>query len=68
LFNVQVTPELREAMQKYEEQFDDIVPLEMVPGSESVEGLIDNIEKCLVAGKDLLPEIYGWKFDGSVIY
>lgn len=68
MFNEVVTPELQTAMEKFEEHFDNIVPLEMVPSRETVEGLIANIEKCFAAGKDLLPEIYDWKFDGSIIY
>ncbi|MDN4069254.1 hypothetical protein QYF50_15485 [Paenibacillus vini] len=66
---VNVTDELWRKMQEFEKRFpDSCVPLEMVPGSETTEGLIDKINKSLAAGEDLLPAEYGWKFDGSEIY
>lgn len=68
MFNRVVTPELRKAMDDFHERFGDIVPLEMVPSNETVEGLLKNIQKCFDEGKDLLPEIYDWKLDGSTWY
>jgi hypothetical protein len=63
-----VTPDLKKKMDEYFDRFGDIVPLEMLPGSETNEGLIRNINKSLEADKDLLPELYGWKTDGTEIY
>lgn len=64
-----VTDELWAKMQEFEKAFpDSCVPLEMIPGSETNEGLIDKIDRSLEAGEDLLPKEYGWKFDGSEIY
>lgn len=66
MFCDEITPELRKSMEEFEDRFDDIVPLEMVGGT--TEELLRNIQRCFEADKNLLPEIYGWKFDGSVIY
>lgn len=68
MFGPKVTPELSEKMDEFYERFDDIVPLEMMPSVETVEGLLENIQKCLDADENLLPAIYGWKYDGSIIY
>ncbi|MEK4977196.1 hypothetical protein [Bacillus sp. FSL K6-6540] len=65
---IEVTSELKSKMDAYFDRFGEIVPLEMVPGSETNEGLIDKIDRSLEAGEDLLPKEYGWKFDGSEIY
>lgn len=66
---VVVTNELKAKMQEFEKTFpESCVPLEMIPGSETTEGLIEKIDKCLKAGEDLLPIEYGWKFDGSELY
>lgn len=66
---VNVTDELWTKMQEFEKRFpDSCIPLEMIPGSETTEGLIQKIDKCLEVGEDLLPKEYGWKFDGSEIY
>lgn len=45
-----------------------ILPMEMIPFSESYETLEQNIEACEKEGKDLLPEIYKWDFSGNVLY
>lgn len=66
--SVTPTGALWHAMQEFKKRFGDIVPLQMIPSSETNEGLLNNIQKCFDADKDLLPDIYGWKFDGSVIY
>ncbi|MFB0840969.1 hypothetical protein [Paenibacillus oleatilyticus] len=69
MFGEKVTPELWEAMQEFDRRFpDSCVPLEMIPSSETVEGLLMNIQKCFDANKDLLPELYNWKLDGTVWY
>lgn len=65
---IQVTPDLKRKMDAFFDQFGDIVPLEMIPESETTIGLIQKIDKSLKAGKDLLAKEYGWKFDGSEIY
>jgi len=69
VFNQIVTPELQRAMEEFENRFPDSdVPLEMVPSSETTAGLLFNIKKSIEAGKDLLPEVYGWNNDGPIVY
>lgn len=66
---VTVTEQLWQKMKEFEERFpDSCVPLEMVPGTETNEGLMDKINRSIAAGEDLLAKEYGWKFDGSEIY
>lgn len=65
---VEVNEKLKTRMQAYFDRFGDIVPLEMVPSSETTEGLIDKIDRSLETGEDVLQTEYGWKFDGSQIY
>lgn len=65
---IEVTSKLKEKMNEYFERFADVVPLEMIPSSETTQGLIEKIDKSLEADKDLLPEAYSWKTDGSQIY
>lgn len=65
---VEVNEKLKTKMQAYFDRFGDVVPLEMIPGSETNEGLIDKIDRSLEVGEELLPKEYGWKFDGSEIY
>lgn len=65
---VEVTGKLKARMQAYFDQFGDIVPLEMIPGSETTDGLIDKIDRSIAAGEDLLEKEYSWKYDGSQIY
>jgi hypothetical protein len=43
-----------------------ILPMEMISHSESYETLEKHIEACEEAGKDLLPEIYGWDLSGNI--
>jgi hypothetical protein len=45
-----------------------ILPMEMISHSEPYETLEKHIEACEKAGKDLLPEIYGWDLSGNLIY
>lgn len=68
MFVRKVTPELGEKMDEFYERFGDIVPLEMVPGSETVEGLLENIQKCFDANENQLSKIYNWKYDGKTLY
>ncbi|MGI6616465.1 MAG: hypothetical protein ACOX36_00095 [Saccharofermentanales bacterium] len=42
--------------------------MEMISHSEPYETLEKHIEACEKAGKDLLPEIYGWDLSGNLIY
>lgn len=68
MYNGEITPELGKKMDEFYERFGDIVPLDMMPSTETVESLLENIQKCFDADKDLLDQIYGWKYDGSIIY
>ncbi len=45
-----------------------ILPMEMIPLSESYETLEKHVEACEKAGKDMLPEIYGWDLSGHTYY
>lgn len=65
---VEITSELKGRMDAFFKRFGDVVPLEMIPSSETTEGLIEKIDKSLKAGEDLLPQEYGWKFDGTELY
>ena len=65
---VEFTKEFDEWNDKYKEKFGEWVPMMMIPQVETTEGLIDKIKQSLAAGKNLLPEFYDWKYDGSVLY
>lgn len=66
---VKVTADLWEKMQEFERVFpDSTVPLMMIPGGETNEGLIDKINRSIEVGENLLEKEYGWKYDGSQIY
>ena len=40
----------------------------MISHAESYETLEKHIEACEKAGKNLLPEIYGWDLSENIIY
>jgi len=61
MFAHKLTPGLIELMGRYESRFGDGVPLEQVGGT--IEDLSANIQRCLEADEDLLPEIYGWNYE-----
>jgi biotin carboxylase len=42
------------------------LPMEMISHSETYENLERYISECEKAGKDLLPEIYGWDFENNI--
>lgn len=50
----------QELSAKFEKAFGDIIPLMMVPESETIEGLTEKVNQCLKEGKDLLPNFYDW--------
>lgn len=43
-----------------------ILPMEMISHSETYENLELYISRCEKAGRDLLPEIYGWDFENHI--
>lgn len=45
---------------KYRAAFGEGIPLMMIPENETVEELAEKVSKSLVAGKNLLPEMYNW--------
>ena len=53
--------ELRRLITKFEDMFDDVVPLLMLPARETTEGLKQKIILCLADRKNRLAELY--KFD-----
>ncbi|UWG98015.1 hypothetical protein LPY66_04205 [Dehalobacter sp. DCM] len=50
----------RELNRLYETAFGERIPLMMIPETETIDGLWKNIHDSLVAGKNLLPELYEW--------
>lgn len=60
--------EVWDEMERFRERFGETVPLQMIPSNETNQGLIDKIRRCLKEDKNLLPELYKWKYDGSIIY
>ena len=57
-----LTNELMDLTDKFEEQFDDVVPLRQITGV-TTEELIASIQKCLNDNVNYLPEIYGYAND-----
>ena len=53
---------------RYKAVTSQILPMELIPLSKTYETLEQHIEACEKAGKDLLPEIYGWDFSGNIFY
>ena len=62
------SPEFQVLFAQFRSMFGESIPLMMIPESETFDGLKANVERCIAAGKDLLPEIYNTKLDGSVLY
>lgn len=62
------TPEFQALFTQFRSMFGEGIPLMMIPESETFGSLKMNVEKCFAAGRDLLPEIYDMKLDGSVLY
>ena len=48
---------------RYRARFGDIIPLMMIPESETIENLTALVNECFRQNKDLLPEYYGWRDD-----
>ena len=64
-----INNELMEWMDKFEERFNDIVPLRQIKSSVTNEELILTIKKCLEDNINYLPQIYGYvKDDGKKMY
>lgn len=53
---------------RYKSVTGQILPMEMISHVESYENLEAHVKACEEAGRDLLPQIYGWDLDGSLIY
>ena len=60
---MKLTDELCEWMDKFEERFDDIVPLRQIPSSVTDAELIAAIQECLEKGENILPKKYGYGSD-----
>ena len=58
-----LTNELMDLIDKFEEQFDDVVPLRQIGAGVTTEELIASIQKCLNDNVNYLPEIYGYAND-----
>ena len=64
-----INNELMEWMDKFEERFNDIVPLRQINSAITNEALIEAIQKCLEDNVNYLPQIYGYeKDDGKKMY
>ena len=62
------TEEFMVLNRRFREAFNERIPLMMIPETETFEGLTEKVNKCIKAGKNLLGEIYNWKYDDSEIY
>ena len=60
---IQLTGQLTEMMDKFEERFDAAVPLMQISQGYSTEHLITSIQKCLDDNVNYLPDIYGYAND-----
>ena len=66
---MKINAELMEWMDKFEERFNDIVPLRQIKNSVTNEELIASIQLCLEKNENLLPTIYGYgDDDGTKMY
>ena len=66
---MEINAELMEWMDKFEERFNDIVPLRQIKNSITNEELIKSIQSCLEKNENLLPTIYGYgDDDGTKMY
>lgn len=57
---MKINNELLEWMDKFDEAFDDIVPLMQINRAISNDELIAIIKKCIDEKKNLLPEYFGY--------
>lgn len=62
------TKRFQELKERYRAVTGNILPMEMIPQTETYEALEKHVEACEKAGKNLLPEIYGWDLSGDVLY
>lgn len=62
---MQLTNELMDLMDKFEERFDSVVPLLQISMGYSTEHLIQSIQKSLNDNVNYLPEIYGYANDNG---
>jgi len=63
-----ITEEYRKVAEKFRQTFGYGVPLEQIPAVETTEGILEKIQTCFEVGEDLLPELYGFVNDPSIIY
>jgi hypothetical protein len=54
--------------ERFIEAFGENIPLMMIPPTETFAELAEKVNKSIETGKNLLPEYYDWKNDGSEIY
>ena len=60
---MKLTNELMDMIDKFEEQFEDVVPLRQISQSVTAEELIESIQRCLKDNTNYLPELYGYAND-----
>lgn len=58
----------KELNRRYKEVTGENLPMAMIPYPCPYDELENNIEACEKAGKDMLPEIYGWDLSGNTLY
>ena len=64
-----LTNELMDMIDKFEETFNDVVPLRQISPSVTAEELMASIQKCLKENINYLPELYGYaNDDGKKLY
>ena len=62
------TEEFRTLNKRFIDTFKENLPLMMIPGIETLEGLTEKVNQSIEKGENLLPKFYNWKYDGSEIY
>lgn len=65
---IKLTDDYRAAARAFKKLFGYGVPLRMIPPTETTEGLVKNIHRCLDLRKDVLREIYHIRDDGHILY
>jgi hypothetical protein len=53
--------EIKQWIKKFEEKFDDIVPIRQISGLTTNKQIIDAIEKSIKENQNLLPTIFNYK-------
>ena len=58
---MKLSKELIDNMKEFKKKFNDVVPLTQIPSSVTEEELICAIRRSIEEGKNLLPDIFGYR-------